>query len=234
MNLEDFKSFCRVLKPSEVGSIPTHSRQPRSVRRAAVAAVAAALAVALFAGDGAAQEPGDAAADPSPDPEAPVEIAPDLFESMPVTPLPKEGPDEPGPLERAFRSALFPAWGQLTNERPRKAVVIFTVQTYIYTRIVLETRKAREAQRRADRLALGDQEDPDVVFRLEAAETSAQEHYDRRRDMLFWAVVGGFYGAMDAYIDAHLGHFERDLDEDRTLFGTVDPVRGEAALGLRF
>lgn len=34
MDLEDFKSFCRVLKPSGVGSIPTHSRQIFSQDRA--------------------------------------------------------------------------------------------------------------------------------------------------------------------------------------------------------
>ena len=31
MDLEDFKSFCRVLKPSGVGSIPTHSRHRLSL-----------------------------------------------------------------------------------------------------------------------------------------------------------------------------------------------------------
>lgn len=34
MDLEDFKSFCRVLKPSGVGSIPTHSRQNLTVYQA--------------------------------------------------------------------------------------------------------------------------------------------------------------------------------------------------------
>ncbi|MBZ0204719.1 MAG: hypothetical protein K8H89_00235 [Flavobacteriales bacterium] len=222
-----------MLKPSEVGSIPTHSRHPYpAVSRGFAAGVAALLAAVFLGGGGAAAQEGAGA--PEPEPGEPIEITPELFETLPVTPVPDPGPTEPGALERAFRSALFPAWGQLTNDRPRKAVVIFAVQTYIYSRVVLETRKAREAQRRADRFAAGDQADPDVVFAMEAAETSAQEHFDRRRDMLFWAVVGGFYGAMDAYIDAHLGHFERDLDEDRTLFGDVDPVRGEATLGLRF
>ena len=50
MNLEDFKSFRRVLKPSGVGSIPTHSRH----------AVLAALLVLFVAGpargDGAVPE----------------------------------------------------------------------------------------------------------------------------------------------------------------------------------
>jgi len=141
---------------------------------------------------------------------------------------------EPSPLERAFRSALFPAWGQLTNGRRKKAVVLFSVQTYIYTRLVLETRRAWEAQREADRLTALGSEDPGVLADLSAAEAASQNHFDRRRDLLFWALVGGFYGAMDAYIDAQLGDFEGELDKDRSLFGGIDPAQGTVELGLRF
>ena len=90
MNLEDFKSFRRVLIPSEVGSIPTHSRQN-------------CLAVVLLAIVVVFPSPAEAA----------------------------NGADEaqwagPGPFERAVRSAVFPAWGQLTNGKNKKAAILFS------------------------------------------------------------------------------------------------------------
>ena len=192
MNLEDFKSFCRVLIPSGVGSIPTHSRQ--------------ALGMALVVLVGTTRAWGAEAV-------------------LPGT---------PSPLQRAVRSAAVPAWGQLTNGKSTKAVVLLSVQTYIYTRVVLESRRAGESQRRAEWLRRMDTEDAVVASLLTAAEVSSQEHFDRRRNLLFWAIVAGFYGAIDAYIDAHLGDFEGDLEKDGALFARVDPGEGAVELGLRF
>ena len=196
MNLEDFKSFRRVLITSEVGSIPTHSLQ---IRRA----LAAACIVIASGGVGG--------------PARAAEVVP---------------PGSPSPFGRAMRSAVFPAWGQLTNGKSKKAVVVFTAQTYVLSRLIVESRAARAADRRAD--ALSGREDPEGIALEAAARASAQEHYDTRRDMLFWALLGAFYGAVDAYVDAHLGNFGEELDESRRLFANADPTERRVELGIRF
>lgn len=195
MNLEDFKSFRRVLKPSGVGSIPTHSRQ---ICRPLVAAALLALCAPV---------PGARAAETVPG-------------------------GTPGPFARAVRSAVFPAWGQLTNGKNKKAAVIMTVQTYVITRMIEESRAAHESDRRADALAF--REDAAGIALHDAARASAQEHFDTRRDLLFWALVGAFYGAVDAYVDAHLAGLDKELEEDRGLFGGVDPAGRSVEVGLRF
>ena len=111
VNLEDFKSFRRVLKPPEVGSIPTHSRH-------LLTACAVWLAVSLAAPARAQDE----------------------------NPIPG-----PGALNRAMRSVVLPAWGQVTNGREVKAAVLFSVETYIWTRAIMESRKGTESRRHLHR-----------------------------------------------------------------------------------
>ncbi len=205
MNLEDFKSFRRALIPSEVGSIPTHSRHFRPLVFVPGVMV---IALAIFVpGIVRAQGPG-----PAP------EVAP---EPVALSPGPESGlttfTGGPSALQRAMRSAVVPAWGQLTNGKKKKAAVLFGAQAYIYTRIAIESRQAREA----DLFAAALQREGAHENEIALAETWAQDHYDTRRDLLFWAIVAGFYGAMDAYIDAHIGEFDREIEEGRTLFARV-------------
>ena len=138
----------------------------------------------------------------------------------------------PSPFARAVRSAVFPAWGQVTNGKSKKAVVVFAAQTYLVTRVIGESRAAHEAERRA--AAVAGREDPASLALGLAARASAQQHFDTRRDLLFWSLMGAFYGAVDAYVDAHLGRFDEELDEGRTLFGGVDPQGRTVEVGLRF
>jgi hypothetical protein len=143
-------------------------------------------------------------------------------------------PGTPSAFQRALRSAVFPAWGQLTNGKSKKAVVLFGVETYLVTRVLHETRTAHAATRRADALreaALGDASAADLE---RAARATAQEHYDNRRDLLFWTLLAGFYGAIDAYVDAQLGDFGEELEEGRRLFGSVDAEERTVAIGVRF
>ncbi|NNE42769.1 MAG: hypothetical protein HKN12_01045 [Gemmatimonadetes bacterium] len=134
----------------------------------------------------------------------------------------------PRPLNRALRSVAFPAWGQLTNGKNRKAAVILGIQTYVWTRVIMEGRKGNESERRIARLTA----EGAPAAEIDQAEFSAEEHFDTRRDLLFWAIMTTFYGALDAYIDAHLGDFDRELEEGRELFGAVNPTGVE--VGLRF
>ncbi|MDP6528815.1 MAG: DUF5683 domain-containing protein [Gemmatimonadota bacterium] len=177
-----------MLKPSEVGSIPTHSRHFRAWG-GAMAVAAWVLSMAALSSAAEVVEP-------------------------------------PSPFARAVRSAVVPAWGQMTNDRPVKASVIFAVQAYLYTGILVESRRATDFQSRAVNAA-----DAGTQAWLE---DRAQEHFSRRRNLVFWSILGAFYSAVDAYIDAHLGDFEEDLEESRTLFAEVDPHEGTIAVGIAF
>ncbi len=140
----------------------------------------------------------------------------------------------PSAFQRAMRSALFPAWGQLTNGKSKKAVVLFGVQTYLITRIVEESRAANESQRRFEALDRLDSADAETLAAATAARGSAQDHFDTRRDLFFWGLVAVFYGSIDAYVDAHLGDFDKDLDESRGVFGGVNPAEKSVEVGVRF
>ena len=213
MNLEDFKSFRRVLKPSEVGSIPTHSRQIMPGIVALVASLVIVSAAGAGGTNGAADSSGTA-------PKAAVKS------SAPVL--------VPSAFQRAVRSAVFPAWGQLTNGKSKKAVVLLSVQTYLMTRIVGESRAASAAQRRADEFRSVAATDLVAAAEFQRAHALAQDHFDTRREMLFWAFLGGFYGAMDAYVDAHIGNFGEELESGRKLFADADPLARSVEVGVRF
>jgi hypothetical protein len=149
-----------------------------------------------------------------------------------TTEVVEEEPEKPDPVPfaftRAVQSAVFPAWGQVANGRKVKAAMLFSFQTYIWTRVVIQTNRGREWQHEADRLAAGGGTSSEVA----RAEALSDEHFETRRDLLFWAIIGSFYGALDAYIDAHLGDFDRELEDSRGLFAEIEP--SSARLGYRF
>lgn len=214
MNLEDFKSFRRVLKPSEVGSIPTHSRQRaqggRVLRGVVVILTALAWNAAARAQSEEAQPPAQEAQPPAQEAQRPAQ---DL-------------PRPPSPGNRAARSAIFPAWGQLTNGRPVKAAALFALETYLATGIIVETRRGESKRRFADAA-------PDEATEL-LYDGLADAHFDRRRNLIFWSLLAVFYGVADAYVDAHLGEFDREIHEGRELFGKIDRVERTIELGVRF
>ncbi len=240
MNLEDFKSFCRALKPSEVGSIPTHSRHLSGSRWGGVRATCLALlSLTLLAGAAGAAGAVRAAdiADSTAAREAPADSGAKGEASDPAT-VPAPGPRVvshsgivgPSAFQRAARSVAIPAWGQLTNGKKKKATVLFGVQTYLYTRIIIATRMGREGNLRVSALERDGASEVDLEF----ARAAAQEHFDDRRDLFFWAILTGFYGALDAYVDAHLGEFEKELEDGRALFARIGGPDEAIEMGLKF
>jgi len=135
-------------------------------------------------------------------------------------------PRGPSPANRAARSVIFPAWGQLTNERPVKAAALFALETYLATGIIVETRRGESKRRLADAA-------PDEASEL-LYDGLADAHFDRRRNLIFWSLLAVFYGVADAYVDAHLGEFDREIHEGRELFGNIDRVERTIELGVRF
>ncbi len=182
MDFKDFKSSCRALITSEVGSIPTRSRHRLPGGRGGRTRWAAGLLLAVtmmvgprvvFADDGRAlahrQEP----------------------------------PSSASPWSTLLRSVAFPGWGQLENGQPLKAGLVFTAEAGLLVSGVVEFRRAersREAeQRAADR---GD---------AAAAEREYQNYLDRRDRAIsrfWWTGFALLLSMLDAYADAHLRDFD--------------------------
>ena len=192
MDFKDFKSSCRALITSEVGSIPTRSRQ-RLFRAAgataggpghggpALAAMALALAAALIAAGASRAEPAAAGT---------------------AAPAPATR-STASPVSTLLRSLACPGWGQLENGQPLKAVAVFGAEAGLLASGFVELRRAErslEAQGRA-------------ADRGDAAE--AAEEYQRyldRRDRgisrFWWAGFAILLSMLDAYTDAHLRDFD--------------------------
>ena len=202
MNLEDFKSFRRVLKPSGVGSIPTHSRQRIGYGRMLRISAVMLTALSWAANAGAQSE-----------------------EAVPAPPA-AEASRGPSPANRAARSAAFPGWGQLTNGSTAKAAAVFALETYLASSIIVESRRGAAKQRLADAA-------PDAATE-EMYDGLADAHYDRRRNLIFWSMLTVLYAVADAYVDAHMGEFDREIKEGGELFGQVDHVDQTIELGVRF
>jgi len=132
----------------------------------------------------------------------------------------------PSAGNRAARSALFPAWGQLTNGRTAKAAALFALETYLASSIIVESRRGAAKERLADAA-------PDEATEL-MYDGLADAHYDRRRNLIFWSLLTVLYGVADAYVDANLGDFDREIKEGGELFGKIDRVDRTIELGVRF
>jgi hypothetical protein len=172
--------------------------------------MAITLGALAWAGGVCAQSPEPEPAQPSPPAEAPRD----------------EAPHGPSAGNRAARSALFPAWGQLTNGRNAKAAALFALETYLASSIIVESRKGAHKERLAD-------EAPDEATEL-MYDGLADAHYDRRRNLIFWSLLTVLYGVADAYVDANLGDFDREVKEGGELFGRIDGVDRTIELGVRF
>jgi len=143
-------------------------------------------------------------------------------------PAPPAAEASPGPsaANRAARSALFPAWGQLTNGSTAKTAALFALETYLASSIIVESRKGAYKEQLADAA-------PDEATEL-MYDGLADAHYDRRRNLIFWSLLTVLYGVADAYVDAHLGDFDREIEEGGELFGKIDRVDQTIELGVRF
>jgi hypothetical protein len=168
---------------------------------------------------------GAQAQSPEPDPVQPAPEQPG-GEQQPTAASADEAPRGPSAGNRAARSALFPAWGQLTNGRTAKAAALFALETYLASSIIVESRKGAAKERLAD-------EAPDEATE-EMYDGLADAHYDRRRNLIFWSLLTVLYGVADAYVDANLGDFDREIKEGGELFGRVDGVDRTIELGVRF
>ena len=188
MDFKDFKSSCRALITSEVGSIPTRSRQslrvgPRSHRRhlAWVGLLVSGLGIALATTAGAEESAG----------------RPALGGTPAVV-----GRSTSSPPATMFRSLAFPGWGQLENNQPIKAAVVFAAETGLVAAGYVEWQRSERSL------------DAQEAAALSGDAASAAEHYERyldRRDRaisrFWWSGFAILLSMLDAYTEAHLRDF---------------------------
>lgn len=101
-----------------------------------------------------------------------------------------------------FRSLAFPGWGQLENNQPIKAAVVFAAETGLVAAGYVEWQRSERSLDAQDAAALSG----------DAA--SAAEHYERyldRRDRaisrFWWSGFAILLSMLDAYTEAHLRNF---------------------------
>ncbi len=160
---------------------------------AAAGAIVAAGAVA----HASAQPPADAdtltapAAPPAPLSAPPFSAEPVAAEARRVS-----------PTRAVLVTPLFPGWGQLYSDNGWRAVLAFGAESFYWSHLLMNDRKAVRHQDHARTLA------PSEVRTL--YDLQVEEYRERVRDFAWWSLGALLIIALDAYVDAHLDAFEDD------------------------
>jgi hypothetical protein len=122
----------------------------------------------------------------------------------------------PSPTLTLLKSMLVPGWGQLTNRKYVKAVVVIGLETWFLTGAISSWRQAQDAlERFRTRNDLSDNSD---FF-------DYQYYWGNRSDFLWALGLTVFISMFDAYVDAHLRPYEED-----TIPGVIPPAGVEITL----
>lgn len=129
------------------------------------------------------------------------------------------------PYKVMLRSAVVPGWGQMYNHQPLKAALVVGGEGFLVAKAIHELHlQNRSLQRAADLEALGD------VAGQEAATLEADLHRNRKISWIWWGVAAHLLSMADAYVDAHLSTFDRDLGPRADRGDAAEP---EIRLGYR-
>ncbi|MBI5835622.1 MAG: hypothetical protein HZB25_00090 [Candidatus Eisenbacteria bacterium] len=135
------------------------------------------------------------------------------------TPPPAIAYPRPKPYSVMLRSALLPGWGQLTNGKWWKAVLVAGLEGYLAGSAVSA---GRDVGRAEDSLRAAPTLDDSLSIGI-----SLQSARDRRAGFIWWTVGAVGLSMLDAYVDAHFKNF------DVTPVTALPGRRGQAFLGLR-
>ena len=107
------------------------------------------------------------------------------------------------PAGAVLMSPLFPGWGQLYTEGGWRSALAFGSQMWFWSRMVTRDRRAVRARHFATR------------FETDSAQYTgynliAEEDWEQMRDFAWWSGGAMFIIALDAYVGAHLFHFDED------------------------
>lgn len=206
MDPEDFKSLCRALITSEVGSIPTRSRQRSEGLMKLLMKRAPSLRAALLAA---------------------LLLASCSFCAGAATSEERSGEASlrgPSPKGALLRSAAYPGWGQLANGKPYKACIVMAVEAYFLGSAFSANRRAADA----DELASVATTQAEIA----ALEDKRAIYEDRRNAHLWWLGAAILYSMLDAYVDASLAGVGRGGSEPPVSLGLRSQGPGDVGLAI--
>jgi len=109
------------------------------------------------------------------------------------------------PMGALFRSVVFPGWGQLYNKKYLKAGLLFGLETTFLTLIAIDWNWMNEHKRLLDSLPEDHQDRP--------WEYEQYKFYKDRRNLYLWSILATIFVSMfDAYVDAHLYDFKKEME----------------------
>ena len=118
------------------------------------------------------------------------------------------------PRTALMRSAVLPGWGQYSNGRPVKAALfgggtaVLIAATWMKINDMDEVSDEIDITLRQLQLSIDrGEEETDLPQRLDELEPSHEDEAARRNSLILGIVATITFGAIDAYIDAHLVGF---------------------------
>ena len=119
------------------------------------------------------------------------------------------------PTLTLFKSVIFPGWGQYSNRKYLKAGLVFAVESYFIYRAVDNAQKASDWRHRWK---------AETQSNLRAKYFRKYTSYRDSRNSNLWTTAAVIFISMfDAYVDAHLRDFPRQLGKAKKLSLEIAP-----------
>ncbi len=128
------------------------------------------------------------------------------------------------PTLTLFKSVVFPGWGQYSNGKYLKAGLIFAVESYFIYKAVYYGNKASDWKQKWKTA-------PDNLKYTYF--TQYADYRDTRNSFLWYTGLTVFLSMFDAYVDAHLANFPKDIPTTDKLSLDFDPGQ-ESRLTLTY
>jgi hypothetical protein len=106
------------------------------------------------------------------------------------------------PTLTLFKSVVFPGWGQFSNGKYVKAGLVFAVESYFIYKAVYYGGKASDWR---EKWKSAPQDQKYLYFNKYA------DYRDTRNSFLWYTGLTVFLSMFDAYVDAHLANFPKDI-----------------------
>jgi len=127
------------------------------------------------------------------------------------------------PTGAMLRSALLPGWGQLYTDHPIKAVVAAGTAGWVLSSLLGSDSEVHDLVDERDGVS-------DPALRAQLA-SQIETWRNRRRTWIYWTAVTWLFWVVDAFVDAHLYHFD-EIEPDFEARLAPGPGRAEVRFQL--